>query len=266
MLKKILLFSIFSISLYAFNPDNYSYMISNHIDSNGTAKNIDKLKNKFESINNNVNYDFASDFKKKYANKFQGLSYEQAKKYINDFYRKNDFLTKEESLILLDYVFKVRNSNTKYANNFILYFFTESVPKNSMANILLGVSALQEEGIDISIKEYMTGPSDNLKEYLFGWNDFIEKYPLKYQKNISDNFHLKFDPRFFKVYNVKKAPAMAFAHCQSMLPTPKTCKVDFLIRGDTSLITFFDKISKIDKKYLPYKKILEAKNIYEVKK
>jgi len=266
MLKKILLITISTISLFAFNPDKYSYMINDHIDSNGTAKNIESLNKQFKKINNNVNYDFAKDFKQKYTNKFKGLTYEQAKIYINEFYRENDFLTKEESMLLLDYVFKVRNYTSKYANNFILYFFTETVPKSSISNILLSVSALQDEGINLNIKEYLTGPADNLQNYLFGWNDFIEKYPLKYQKNITDNFHLKFDPRFFKVYEIKKAPAMAFAHCQSLLPTPKTCKIDFLIRGDTSLLTFFDKISQIDKKYLPYKKILEAKNIYEVEK
>jgi len=135
-----------------------------------------------------------------------------------------------------------------------------------MANIMLSLSALQEEGINIEMKEYMTGPSDNLQTYLYDWKDYINQYPIKYQNNIVRNFHLKFDPRFFKVYEIKKAPAMALAHCQSMYPEPKTCKIDYFIRGDVSLLTFFDKISKMDKRYIPYKKILESKGIYKLDK
>jgi len=263
---KLLFLLSMSLSLFAFNQADYSYMISDYVNPDGTVKNADYINKNFSQIKFDQDNEFAKKMKQEFASKFHGLTYKQAKTYLDSFYKPNDFLTKEEAYYLLDYIYTEKQQKLVQANDFILYFFTEDVPKNSTANVLLSVSALQDNGIHLRIKEYLTGPSDNIKEYLFSWKDFIAEYPDKYKRNISENFHLKFDPRFFKVYDIKKAPAMALAHCQSLIPTPKTCKIDYLIRGDVSLLTFFDKISKIDKKYLPYKKILEANGIYEVKK
>jgi len=263
-MKKIITILFLTISLFGFDPGEYQYMISDHMDENGTVKNQSYINDNFGNINMNGNKKFSKDFLREFKKKFKGLTEEQARIYLDSFYRPNEFLTKEESLKLLKYVYEAKKESTKYSHFFLLYFFTENVPRDSMSNILLGTSLLQKNGIDINIKEYLTGPSDNIKEYLFAWKDYIQTYPIKYQNDLAKNFHLKFDPRFFKVYEIEKAPALALAHCQSLFPTPKTCKVDYLIRGDVSLITFFDKISKIDKKYTPYKKILEANGIYKL--
>jgi len=267
-MKKIILLCICFGLLYSsgFKPEEYSNLLSDRLDSNGEAKNKDYILKEFSGIKKNVNSKFAKDFKKNFANKFSSMNYKEAKAYLDRYYKPNEFMTKEESYKLLDFIYKEKYKLLKYSNKFILYFFSETVPKNSTANVLMSVSILQDNGFDIHIKEYLTGPSDNFKNFMFSWKDFISNYPIQYQEKISRNFKLKLDPRFFKVYEVKKAPAMALAECQSMIPEPKTCRVKYFIRGDVSLESFFDKISTLDKTYIPYKKALEANGIYEVNK
>ena len=98
------------------------------------------------------------------------------------------------------------------------------------------------------------------------WKKYIDEYPAQLKTYIVDNFHLKLDPRFFKTYDIKKAPAMALAICDSGVPDIKSCKIRYLIRGNVSLEVFFDKISKYEKKYKDYVRYLQANKIVKNKK
>jgi len=263
MFIKFLLLGFIVSFAQAFDARDYAGIMDSHIGKDNIEKTKANTIAEFGSLKNNVNQDFADEFIKKYKAGFSGMDYKEAKGYLETFYRPNNFLTKEEADILIDFVYSSKQASQKYGQLYLLYFFSEAVPRSSVANVLLSVSLLQEEGFKIKTKQYLTGPSDNIQKYLFGWRKFIDTYPLQYQSNVAENFKLKFDPRFFKVYEVEKAPAMALAICQSDFPEPKTCKVEFLIRGDVSLLDFLDKASQIDKKYLPHKKMLEARGIYK---
>jgi hypothetical protein len=146
-----------------------------------------------------------------------------------------------------------------------LYFFSESVPRRSTTNVLLDIGILQENGININTKQYLRGPTKDFKDFVMTWKDFIDKYPVEYKAYITNNFHLKIDPRFFKTYKIIKAPAMALATCDSGTPDIKSCKIKYLIRGNVSLEVFFDKISKYEKKYKEYVRFLQANKIVKKK-
>ena len=259
-MKFIITIILLNLSLFAFNSEDYLSMSADPLKNN----NLENIKKEFEYLhgikNNNsgINKELISEFNKK----IKGLTYKEAINYVNMFYKDSVFMTKNEALALVKLNYQMRYDVLHNSHMFLLYFFTEEVPMNSTANILLGVSALQENGIKIESKQYLTGPPENVEEFMNKWKTFAYDYPFKYQNNIVRNYHLKFDPRFFKVYAVDKAPAMALAFCKSAIPTPKTCRIKYLIRGDTSLFNFFDKISKVEHKYIKFSNILKANGIY----
>jgi len=263
-MKKIILILVIPFILFGFDSEDYKEFATNPL----TSENQAKIKKEFGYINGikNTNEGINNEIIKELNKKIKGMSLNEAIDYINIFYKDTEFLTKKELIDLVKLSYKMQYDALTKSHMFLLYFFTREVPKNSMANILLGVSALQENGLNIESKQYLTGVPDNIQEYMSNWKTFVYDYPFKYQNNIVRNFHLKFDPRFFRVYEIQEAPAMALAFCQSAIPTPKTCKIKYLIRGDTSLFDFFDKISKIEPKYKKYVNILKANGIYLPKK
>jgi hypothetical protein len=176
----------------------------------------------------------------------------------------SSFLTKEEAKIVSSNLRK----GLKYSNQpkeFLIYLFSESVPKGSVLNFLLGVDILRENGFNISSKQYMVGYPKDFKQYMYDWRSEIEDYPSKYKQGVVDNFELKLDPRFFKMYEIKNVPAIALASCANIVPDPNNCKIKFLIHGDTPLTTFFDRISKEDRAYIEYAQVLNANKIYKPK-
>lgn len=263
-MKKI--FIIFLLPLYLYSFDSMEY--KNIMDKPLSKQNIEKLKKEFSFMNNpkkergNINKELMKELSKS----MHKMPFNDILFYFQHFYKGTKFLTKEEAVQLVQMVHNQKINAFNNSHMFLLYFFTESVPKSSVSNILLGVKVLQDNGLNIETKQYLTGPSDNIKDYLESWKTFIYGYPFKYQNGVVRNFHLKFDPRFFKVYKINKAPAMAIAFCQSAIPTPKTCRIKYLIRGDTSLFNFFDKIGKVEPKYNKYANFLKANGIYLPKK
>lgn len=172
----------------------------------------------------------------------------------------DDFLTKEESIISINQV----KDGIKLAQKphvFLLYFFSESVPKDSVSNFLFDVSLLKKNKIDIDTKQYMIGAPEDYETYMKGWTSFLDNNP--YKLDIIDQFHMKFAPDFFGTYEIKRVPAIALATCSSIIPSADSCRVNYLIHGDVSLVYFFDKISKENPKYKKYVKFLDANGIYK---
>lgn len=180
-------------------------------------------------------------------------------------FQGNQFLTRSEGLELSKEI-KKSMVFSKKPKLFLLYFFSSSMPKKSILDFLISVGIIQSNHLPIYTKQYLMGVPSNFKDYMFSMMHVANKYDLPYKKYISDNFALKIDPRFFKMYEIKRVPAIALAECDSLIPTPTSCHIKYMIHGDVSLETFFDRISQFDKKYIPYDKALIANKIYKVKK
>jgi len=146
--------------------------------------------------------------------------------------------------------------------DYLLYFYSKSVPKLDVTNILQEIGILQHNGINLNTKQYMIGYPKDYKDYMLSWRDKLNSYPIKQRKYVVNNFHMKLDPRFFEVYDIKEVPAMALVKCKNAIPEPDSCRIYYLSRGLSSVETFFDKISKLDKRYYKYVKILQANDIY----
>jgi len=269
MLKniKILSYSILLITSLAFANEHSAVNIFTtkqaeqmEKDSKNAIKDISKsinIKNDFNKFNKNKLTDFEKLIQN--GNKLQTLN------FVEQVYQGTPFISKNEGIKLAE---KIKQAK-KYADSpkeFLLYFYSESVPKNSTLNILLNMDILRQNGINIESKQYMVGYPKNYKQYMFDWKDTIEEYPVKFRKMAMNNFHMKLDLGFFKKYNIKRVPAMALAVCKSGIPEPKSCKIKYLIRGDVPLVTFFDKIALEDKKYLKYSQALNANGIIDLKK
>lgn len=158
-------------------------------------------------------------------------------------------------------------NNLKGPHEFILYFYSESVPKSTIANIIDDIYLLQKNGKKILTKQYMFGLPKDPQKYFMEWKDYSESLSSSKKIGLGDNFAFKTDSRFFKMYEIKQVPAVALATCSTVNPDPMSCEIKYLIHGDAPLITFFDKISKIDNSYKEYYNILNMNglNINEVK-
>ena len=255
--KTIVIISILSFSLFAFDSENYKKMSESGI----SKENIEKIKKEFGYLQTIKNADSEKELQKlkeRFSKNLKDISEKELLYYVDNFYKGNKFLTKEELRGLVKRVYHIKKYVQRNSHMFLLYFYTRAVPKLSVTNILLDLSRLQDAGLSIESKQYFTGIPENIKDYLESMKEYVYALPFDMQTRIVKNFHLKFDPRFFKVYEVKKAPAMAIAFCKSAMPDPKTCKVKYMIRGDTSLYEFFDNIAAVDPSYKKYRDILKS--------
>ena len=231
----------------------------------------DEAKSSFEHLapensieNGDIQEDSYSDFAK---NVEDGGIFADKLKSLENMQGDDGFLTAQERIKIIS---EIRDAAAliQGSKDFIIYMFSASVPRDAVSNIASSVSILQENGVKLLTKQYLVGAPDDFQQYMVEWNDYLKKLPIKYQPYVIGNFKLKLDPRFFQAYKVEKVPAMAYAHCSSATPRVTECKVDYLIRGDVSLRTFFDEISKTDgadKKFKEYVRILDANQIYKPK-
>lgn len=209
-----------------------------------------------------VEQDIYSDFAKNVEN---GGVFADKLKSLENNKENGEFLTAQERIKIISEI-REAASTIQGSKDFIIYMFSSSVPKDVVTNIAASVSILQENGVKILSKQYLIGAPENFQQYMVDWNNYLKTLPIKYQPYVVGNFKLKLDPRFFQAYKVEKVPAIAYAHCATAIPRINECKVDYLIRGDVSLRTFFDEISKIpdaDTKFKEYVRILDANQIYQ---
>lgn len=237
-----------------FNSEEYKQFLE------APLKNVQKIKDEFGYLQNNKSDD---SLREELEARIKVMGYKEYYKFIEDNYQDTIYLTKKELLFLVDDVVKRIEVLESHPHRFLLVFTTEGISKKYISDLLLGISIIQDNGYNFETKQYHIGIPKDMRSYLNGWKSFIETYPFKYQSNIARNFKMKFDPAFFKMYNVDKAPAMAVAVCATATPTVENCRIQYLIRGEVDLITFFDKISKKNTAYLKYKKLLEANKIYK---
>lgn len=179
-------------------------------------------------------------------------------------YTGDNFLTREE-FSDLDTGISESVSNLQGPHKFILYFYSESVPKSTVKNMIEDISRLQKSGMKVMTKQYMFGLPADPQTYFNGWQDYLANQSFSTKKALDENFAYKTDSRFFKMYDIKAVPAIAIATCSSIIPDTDSCKVDYLMHGDAPLITFFAKIVRTDKSYLEYYNILNSLKYDEVK-
>lgn len=207
-----------------------------------------------------------SQFQKKgfenlYKNK---QSLEDQLKLAEQSFQGDGFITKAEA----KEVIKTLKEGLKYKNTpkqFLLYFFSESVPKAAVFNFIMDVDILIQNGFNIQTKQYMIGYPQEFQSYLMDWKAKIDNHTQKEKNIMSRLFELKLDPRFFKENNFKRVPVIALAVCANDIPEPESCKIKFVMHGDMPLTTFFDKIAEKDKSYIEYKQVLNANQIYKPK-
>lgn len=181
--------------------------------------------------------------------------------FVKPMIPENDYITKSEFEHLEKNIKKINKQIGEGPFSFVLYFTSSSVPTKTMFNVLHGISILQDNGYKIYSKQYVIGPPENFQEYMNKMNDDINLFSLTVQSKVKRNFGLKIDPRYFDYFKLKKVPAMAIATCPTLVPDIEKCKFHYIIKGDVSLVSFFDRISETDKSYDKLSKILIANKI-----
>lgn len=177
--------------------------------------------------------------------------------YIKHSFKGNGFLTKKEFNRLNSILSKYKQSSKK-SKLVLMYFLSKTVPNRTLYNILYQVGILQSNHIRISSKQYLIGFAPDLQDYLMNIQKELKELPLQEKKFIVKNAGIKVDPRFFKYFKLKKVPAIALARCVGNKPDFNNCHFLYLLKGDTSLLSFFDKIRNKDKSYDKFYKILLA--------
>lgn len=179
-----------------------------------------------------------------------------------DLYQGDEYMTKEEYKTISNKVLEARKTiKENLVSEFILFLTSETVPHQTHMNILQEVGILQENGVKIQTKQYLIGAPDDFQKYMFDKKDYMENLTPKEKKYILKNFVIKLDPRLFKEFDIKKAPAIVYGICSGKNPVKENCNFKYLIRGDTSLTNFFDKISEIEPKYKKYHEYLIGNKI-----
>ena len=237
--KKILFIVIISISILSGNRFEYLAEVT---------PDIIKSTKRFENLNDNIaNVDRFIHLSKK----FETID----EKILNSItqYKGDEYLTKNEYKKVATNVLNARkNMKENLVSNYILYLTSESVPDRAYANVLHSVGILQENGYKIKSKQYLYGIPEDFKSFMFNKKDYFNSLPEKERGYILPNFGLKLDPRIFDTFKVTHVPAIIFATCSGNKPSPQTCIYKHIIRGDVSLITFFDKIKEKDSRYENY--------------
>lgn len=259
MFKKIWAISMIATLGFASATTNYGM----------DEQSIEKWKNEAQSNfghlridEKNIEKDKYSDFSK---NVKEGGIFADKLKALENNPNDDGFLTAQERIKIISEL-REAAAILDGSKDFIIYMFSASVPRDVVTNIVASVSILQENGVKILSKQYLIGAPENFQQYMVDWNNYLKTLPIKYQPYVVGNFKLKLDPRFFQAYKVNKVPAIAYAHCATAIPRVNECQVEYLIRGDVSLRTFFDEISKMpnaDKKFKEYVKMLDANQIYK---
>ncbi len=257
MIKRILIglslnLSFLLASGQAVQPKDLSYL--------DVAKNLEATKKTFNEKKMN-------DFEKLSENK---ASYKSQLDMFDSMFQGGSFITKQESVEVVNELKAAMNYDSK-PRHFLLYLYSESVPKNSVLNFLLDMDILNQNGFNVMTKQYMIGYPNDYKQYMLDWKTKMEQYPDKYRISVTNGFAMKLDPRFFTAYDIKTVPAILYAVCNSDIPDVEHCRVDYLIHGDTPLVTFLDKISTIEKQeqkrvvFTEMKRVLNANQIYKPK-
>ncbi len=211
---------------------------------------------KFESLNKVNNFNIA-DYEQ-----LQKINFIDQLRLAEKNFKGNNYISKEEMTQITNTISEVtKNANTP--QDFILILTSETVPNKIIINNLLSVGILQSNGIDIETKIYFQGIPEDMETYMKTLTKEIDNYNEEAKELISENVKVKIDPRFFQIFDLKKAPALVFASCPSQVPDVKKCEYKYLIRGDSGLINFFDKIRNIDNKYEKYYRYLIANKIVE---
>jgi hypothetical protein len=112
----------------------------------------------------------------------------------------SEYLTKSEfkeiSSKLKEYYKKEKN---KKPTNFLLYFFSSSVPKESVSTVLHEVGVLQENGINLKTIQYFVGLPDAEGKILKEYKNYIESKKGDVGDKIRKNFKLKINTDFFSL-------------------------------------------------------------------
>ena len=213
--------------------------------------NIEEFKN-LDKVDNSLIKDYYQ---------FQYMKYPE--EVMKDF-KGNDFVSKKDMYELSKRIKDTQKFLDK-KREFIFYLTSVSAPKESILNIALQTGILRHNGIDIMFKAFFKGFPKNFKDYLFSIKDSLEEKPLYIKKYITNNLNIKVNPYLFDKFHIKKAPVIVLAECKGINPYLKNCNIKYLLHGDVSLYTFFDKISKREDKYKKYTKYLLTNNFGEKK-
>ena len=241
MFKKIILAGLVSASLFASESFDYSKL-----------KPVGLSEKKGDIVGN---FDI---------NKIkQKASPEAQMEFASLMYQDDDYLTKKEFNQVKNTIKQHSKLNEDGPYDFLLYFTSASVPQKTVFNVMHGVGILQDNNVRIDSKVYLVGPPDNFKEFMFKTEDDLNSLlpDMRVQEKVRRNFNLKIDPRYFEFFGLKKAPAMALAKCPTPVPDIKTCNFSYFIKGDVSLTTFMREISKENKNFEKYVKVLQANKI-----
>jgi hypothetical protein len=244
-MKSLILLGLASIALFAeFNIKDFKHLDQrnsnvnqfSHLENNSKKIDIQELQRKQNVINDMKN--------------------------TETMYHGDDFLTKEEYKTVRKEVTKI-NKRLNRTREYILYFTSESVPTSAMTNIMFQTGILQDNGIDIEMRTYFNGFNDNIQDYFYSLKDYVYKKSNFEKKKIIRNSQIKLGPNLFEYFNFKKAPAIVLAKCKGENPWTDNCEFNFLLRGDTSLEAFFDKIKDKNSKYEKYYDVLLANKFSE---
>lgn len=138
----------------------------------------------------------------------------------------------------------------------VFYFISENTSKKLLKNFTHDMKKLQEldPTIDFLVltRGLIGGTFDTMADYVKSLKDEgIEK------------IELGFNPWAFEHFDLKQVPAYALSYCEKEYKF-KTCEHKYLVRGEMSLVTFFEMVSDKEEMYKKhYFKLIEAKGTDE---
>jgi len=186
----------------------------------------DDLKTHIEKKLDNNN-SFLKDIKE--------ISEDSRIKYGTNIFKKNDTPKKKNKI--------------KY-KEYLAYFYSENMPFLTIKNLIPSFKSLKKIKKNIQIYIVFNG---------FPTKDFFLKLRQEYKEEYKNLFKIKIHPPMYSYFELTEVPAYVLMDCPKDFRFKKCHKDNsIIVRGDISLLDFYQVLSDSNKKYLDtYHKLID---------
>lgn len=178
-----------------------------------------------------------------FIHSFANANTENEKKFIDTLNTSIDFLGLEKGVInQTKQLITTHSEDNKFLT--IFYFVDSSVTNVMLKNFSNYISKLKKHNPKIMGKVMLRGLINDDFKFSANFFDSITR-----KENITNLEYYPIHFNSFKYFKLERVPAYALSNCSSENFSFNECEHEYLIRGDISLLSFFEILSQENNKF-----------------
>lgn len=134
---------------------------------------------------------------------------------------------------------------------YLFYFFSESVPKNSLFDFLVSVDKIKSVAPELQTVQYLRGFTSNFKNYLM---DLQQGDAVQTNERVHRGLKIKLHPRRFEELAITQVPAIVYAECYNNYYSE--CDIKYIVRGDIDTAEAMRLFSQKDENFKSWEKAI----------